>query len=701
MNKKVIFYLINFFVFFKAAPVYAEIADETGYNLWLRYERVADADHLATYSRHATEIVLLDKSPVFTVIESELKMGLAVLFGKEVSVSESVTQDGAILVANRKQGAMLAQHGVSLPAKEQGYVIQTIEYNGRKITVIASNTDIGALYGTYGFLRLLQTQNDISKIAITSEPKVNLRLLNHWDNLDGGIERGYAGRTLWKWKELPGKVDDRLIDYARYNASVGINGAVLNNVNDIRNNHVILESEYIDKIKAIADAWRPYGVRVYLNAYFASPKLVGPNKLETADPLDPRVQKWWKDKTDEIYAKIPDFGGYLVKANSEGQPGPQDYGRTHADGANMLARALGDRGVVFWRAFVYANLKDPDRAKHAYIEFKGLDGKFLPNVFVQSKNGAIDFQPREPVSPLFGALPKTNVAMEFQVTQEYLGQGKQLVYLAPLYKEVLDFDTYAYGKGTTVGKIIDGSASDNDDIVFERTAVAGVANTGSDINWCGHHFAQSNWYAFGRLAWDYSLSSEELATEWVRMTWSNKDAVVQTIKDMMMGSREACVNYQTPLGLYHMMGRGHYIPAPERNIRYIKASKDGIGVDRTSNGTKYVEQYFPNNRDMFNNIDTCPEVYLMWYHHVKWDHRLKSGRTMWEELNYKYNDGVEYVSRMREQWNSLKSEIDARRFGEVSAKLAIQEADAGVWRDHCLRYFSAWKSGDPQSFTDK
>ena len=436
------------------------------------------------------------------------------------------------------------------------------------------------MYGTFGLLRHLQTQQSIKTIDIVSQPKIQRRILNHWDNLDRTSERGYAGFSIWDWHKLPLYIDQRYLDYARANASIGINGAVLTNVNA---NALILTPSYLEKVKALADAFRPYGIKVYLTARFSAPIEIG--GLETADPLNDEVINWWNEKVEEVYNYIPDFGGFLVKANSEGQPGPQNYGRSHAEGANMLAKALQPfNGIVMWRAFVYSNEEPEDRAKQAYNEFMPLDGKFEENVVIQVKNGAIDFQPREPFHPLFGAMKQTPLAMEFQITQEYLGQATQLVYLAPMYKEVLDSDTYAKGEGSEVSKTIDGTLYNHD-----VSAIAGVANIGTDLNWTGHPFAQANWYTFGRLAWDHSLSSESIADEWIQMTWSQQKAELETIKELMMTSWPASVNYMTPLGLHHLMGTGHhYGPAPWVDnlpradwnpVYYHKATADGIGFD--------------------------------------------------------------------------------------------------------------------------
>ncbi|MFN2596232.1 MAG: alpha-glucuronidase, partial [Pyrinomonadaceae bacterium] len=557
--------------------------------------------------------------------------------------------------------------------------------------VIASVGETGALYGAFHFLRLLQTLQPVANLDVSQKPRLQIRVLNHWDNLDGTIERGYAGRSLWDWQALPGKVDPRLRDYARADASVGINGSVLNNVNADSKS---LSAEYLRKAAAIADTFRPYGVRVYLSARFSSPIELG--GLKTADPLDPEVKEWWKKKADEIYKLIPDFGGFLVKANSEGQPGPRTYGRDHVDGANMLAAAVAPhKGVVIWRAFVYDAKPGYDRAAAAYDQLQPFDGRFAPNVLLQVKNGPVDFQPREPFHPLFGAMPKTQVMLEVQITQEYLGQSNNLVFLAPMWREVLDSDTYAEGRGSTVSRVIDGS-------LFGQTltGMAGVANTGSDRNWTGHHFGQSNWYAFGRLAWNPDSSSRQIADEWAEMTFTHERAALKTIERVMLESREAAVDYMTPLGLHHLMWGGHhYGPAPWENkferadwnpVTYHRADAVGIGYDRTETGSNSVSQYHPPVRARFADLRTCPEKFLLWFHHVPWDWRARSGRTLWDELALHYQRGVEWVRGARKSWDSLAGVIDPERHAEVAKKLAIQERDAAWWRDSCLLYFQTF-----------
>ncbi len=557
-------------------------------------------------------------------------------------------------------------------------------------TIITANTDVGLLYGVFHFLRLMQTQQPVTTLSIISSPKIKLRLLNHWDNLNRTVERGYAGFSIWDWHKLPDLIDKRYIDYARANASIGINGTVLTNVNA---NAVILTKPYLEKVKALADIFRPYGIKVYLTARFSAPIEIG--KLKTADPLNDTVQNWWKQKAKEIYELIPDFGGFLVKANSEGQPGPQDYNRTHADGANMLADAVAPfSGIVMWRAFVYSQTSN-DRFKQAYEEFKPLDGKFRKNVLVQVKNGPIDFQPREPFSPLFGAMHQTPLMMEFQLTQEYLGQGTHLVFEAPMFKEVLNADTYSKGKGSSVKKVIDGSL-DN----YSLNGIAGVSNIGNDINWCSHPFAQANWYALGRLCWDHELSSEQIADEWVRQTFSNDISFVDPVKKIMLRSHETLVNYMTPLGLTHIMYNGHhYGPMPWGNtlnrpdwnpVYYHKADSIGIGFNRTATGTNALAQYSTEVQNQFNDVNKCPEDYLLWFHHVRWDQRMKSGRNLWDEMCYKYYTAVDSIKAMQQQWNKLERYLDAERFDHVKQLLSIQVKDATWWRNACLLYFQTF-----------
>lgn len=667
---------------------------EDGYRLWQRYNLVQDAAKLAAYRQLIGELIITGDSPTIAAARKELQTGLSGLLGQTVMISKEPGQAQVLVAGTPASSALIKNAGIAdrlKPLGDEGYLLLTTQQNGRSYTYIAANTDIGVLYGSFHFLRLLQTNQDISKLSLSSAPKIQHRVLNHWDNLDRTVERGYAGFSLWDWHRLPDYIDQRYIDYARANASVGINGTVLTNVNA---NALVLTDDYITKVAALAGAFRPYGLKVYLTARFSAPIELG--GLKTADPLEPQVQAWWKEKSDEIYKAIPDFGGFLVKANSEGQPGPQNYGRNHAEGANMLADAVAPHGgIVMWRAFVYDDKEPDDRAKQAYNEFKPLDGTFRDNVLVQVKNGAIDFQPREPFHPLFGAMPKTPLMMEFQITQEYLGQGTSLAYLSPMYKETLDADTYAKGKGSTVAKDIDGTLHKH-----QLTGIAGVANIGTDRNWTGHHFGQANWYSFGRLAWNHTLSSEEIADEWVRMTFTNTASFVKPVKDIMLASHETVVNYMTPLGLHHIMAWDHhYGPGPWikdkhradwTSVYYHKADENGIGFDRTKTGSNAVAQYFPPVAKQYGNLKQVPEKYLLWFHHVDWNYKVKSGRTLWEELCYRYSDGVKGVQQMQQTWESMQEQVDEERFQHVKTFLSIQEKEARWWRDACLLYFQTF-----------
>ena len=668
---------------------------EDGYDLWLRYRQLP-TDWVATYHAFVTGLIPGVHSATLDVAQSELARGLAGLLGAPVPVSESAaTQpnpDGAVVFGTPQSSPLIARlaldlHGVG----SEGYVIRSLTLDGHHITAIAANQDIGVLYGAFAFLRLLQTHQPIDRLDSSSAPRIQRRILDHWDNLDRTVERGYAGESIWDWHKLPDYRDPRYVDYARACASVGINSMVPNNVNA---SAVSLTTPYLHKLAALADLMRPFGMRVYLAARFSAPMEIG--GLKSADPLDPEVQAWWGAKVAEIYGLIPDFGGFLVKANSEGQPGPQDYGRTHADGANMFADVLRPHGgIVMWRAFVYSQQQPDDRAKQAYDEFAPLDGKFHANVILQVKNGPIDFQPREPLHPLFGATPHTPLMLEVQITKEYLGFATHLVYLGPLFEETLRSDTYARGKGSTVAKVVDGSLFGD-----SLTGIAGVANIGSDRNWSGSEFDPANWYVFGRLAWDPMASSRAIATEWVRMTFSNDPDFVTPVVDMMMGSREATVDYMTPLGLHHQMARdSHYGPGPWvsggpradwTSVYFNRADAGGIGFDRTTRGSNAVSQYAPPVAAEFNDVKRTPENLLLWFHHLPWDYRMKSGRTLWDELVMHYTQGVQTVSDMRRTWAGLAGKIDSRRYDEVSAFLGIQQNEARWWRDASIAYFQSF-----------
>jgi alpha-glucuronidase len=663
---------------------------EDGYDLWMRYARVTDPALLAEYRAAGTQIVVAGGGPTLGAARDELVTGLTGLLGAAPPVGTSVTSDGAILVGTPRSSAVIRALPLAADLRglgREGYVIRTTRIGGKRVTVVAANEDVGALYGTFALLRRMQTHQPVRALALRDAPKVALRVLDHWDNLDGSVERGYAGRSIWRWDSLPSGVSPRYRDYARANASIGINGAVLTNVNA---NARVLTPEFFDKVAVVANVLRPYGVRVYLTARFSAPIEIG--GLKTADPLDPAVRQWWKAKVDEIYARVPDFGGFVVKANSEGQPGPQDYKRSHADGANMFADALAPHGgTVMWRAFVYSNAAAADRVKQAYEEFKPLDGSFRENVMIQVKSGPLDFQPREPFHPLFGAMPKTPLMMEFQVTKEYLGQDTHLVYLGTYWEEVLNADTYAAGKGSTVAKVVEGRIHH-----YARTGIAGVANVGSDRNWTGSQFNQANWYAFGRLAWNPEGSARAIADEWTRMTFTNEPSAVAAIDSMLVKSREAVVNYMTPLGLAHIMATGHhYGPAPwarlsradQSPVYYHRADTLGIGFDRTATGSNAVAQYAPPVRDRYASLATVPDSVLLWFHRVPWTYRTRSGRSVWDEMVFRYNAGVDTVRAMQKTWATVKPAIDDERFAQVSQFLEIQEREARWWRDAALTYF--------------
>jgi alpha-glucuronidase len=669
-------------------------AGEDAYELWLRYRPVADAAVRQAYGTRVAELIVEGTSPTLRAAADELARGLAGLLGTPVPRAGEPDRDGVLLAGTPVSSPLVAalDLGSELQrAGPEGFVLRSMPVRGRRATVIAANTDVGVLYGAFHLLRLLQTQQPIDALSLVSAPRLQHRVLNHWDNLDRTVERGYAGFSLWDWHKLPDYRDPRYTDYARANASLGINGTVITSVNA---NATSLTPEWLAKAAALADVFRPWGIRVYLTARFSAPIEIG--GLETADPLDSEVAAFWKRKADEIYALIPDFGGFLVKANSEGQPGPQDYERSHAAGANVLADALAPHGgIVMWRAFVYSSEVPDDRHKQAYNEFKPLDGAFRENVLVQVKNGAIDFQPREPFHPLFGVMPRTPLMMEFQITQEYLGFATHLVFLAPLFEEALRADTYAQGAGSEVAKVIDGTLHG-----YGRTGMAGVSNVGTDRNWCGAVFACANWYAFGRLAWDPWLGSRAIADEWIRSTFTNDSAFVGSVAEMMLGSRQAAVDYMTPLGLHHLMARGHhYGPGPWvaggpradwTSLYYHRADAGGIGFDRTATGSGAVSQYFPPVARRFSSLATVGDDYLLWFHRVPWDHRMASGRTLWEELLHRYQAGVDGVRRMQATWRSLAGRIDAERYEEVRAFLAIQEQEARWWRDASVLYFQTF-----------
>lgn len=686
MHRPIIFLFLASFLCSLSFVTYAN----DGYDLWLQYRPVEAPDLRQNYVNQLSKIAVPGHSPTSGAIKAEIDRALAQML--DLSPTFSADPAAANLIVATPSQAPSIKSAFSAEDWEklgkEGFILKNTSWNGKNALVITGNTDIALLYGTFELLKQLQCHQNLSSLDITSIPKTKIRVLNHWDNPERTVERGYAGASIWDWHRLPDYIKPQYIDYARANASIGINGTVLTNVNA---NAKILEPSFLKKVKALADAFRPYGIKVYLTARFSAPMEIG--GLDTADPLHPEVQNWWNKKADEIYQLIPDFGGFLVKADSEGQPGPQNYGRSQADGANLLAKALKPHGgTVMWRAFVYSNETPDDRAKQAYNEFKPLDGAFEENVLVQVKNGAIDFQPREPFHPLFGAMPDTPLMMEFQITQEYLGQGTHMVYLAPLFEEVLDEDTYARGEGSTVAKVVDGSLDG-----YGLSGMAGVSNIGTDRNWTGHLFGQANWYAFGRLAWDPYESSATIGKEWINMTFGNAESLVDTTIKMMLLSREAVVNYMTPLGLHHIMGWSHhYGPGPWvtdkhrddwTSTYYHQAGEDGIGFDRTSSGSNALAQYAPEIQSQFGNPKTCPEKYLLWFHHLPWDYQLASGRSLWDEISLHYQKGVNQTASMIEDWKSIENQVDQERYEQVLTFLTIQHREAKWWKDACLTYF--------------
>ena len=655
------------------------------YDLWLQYQKSSVANDIFK------NIALNAKNETDKAIQNELKTASERMFQYSPTFSNS---GNATLIIKKTSELEPTQKNIINKANtlnDEGFAIETIQNKGKKTVLITAKTSLGLLYGTFRLLRELQINPSKKDFSIADEPKLKVRMLNHWDNLDGTVERGYAGSSIWNWQKLPDFIDKKYIDYARANASVGINGVALINVNS---NALILTPQYLEKVSALAKAFRPYGIKVYLTARFSAPIEIG--GLKTADPLNQEVQQWWNNKVNEIYKFIPDFGGFLVKANSEGQPGPQNYGRNHVDGANMMAKALKPHhGIVMWRAFVYSETDSSDRAKQAYSEFVPYDGKFEDNVLVQVKNGAIDFQPREPFHPMFGAMPKSKLMMEYQITQEYLGFSTHLVFLPKLYEEVLESDTYKQGKGSTVARIIEGKPN-------ELSGMAGVANIGSDLNWTGHPFSQANWYGFGRLAWNPELSSEKIAEEWLQQTFSKDSNFVKTISKIMLQSRESVVKYMTPFGLHHIMATNHHygpgpwvndLARPEWNpVYYHKADKNGIGFDRTATGSNALAQYSPEIAQYYGDLKTCPEEYLLWFHHLPWDYKMKNGKILWDNLGIKYQEGVNEVKNMITTWESAKPYIDAERHQEVAQLLNIQLKEAIWWKDACMTYFQTFSN---------
>ena len=674
--------------------LFGGVAAEDGYRLWLRFDKISDTRVLNDYTSRIAGIHGFGNGELQSTAIHELKTGLDGLLGSDIPhLSPSdVSRSSVMLVEYNRAPSDLRTQLDPLPdLGAEGFVIREVQFNGINHVAIVAVGGRGLLYGVFHLLRHMQMHKALDGIDVIEKPSIDLRVLNHWDNLDRTVERGYAGFSIWNWHELPHRIDERYIDYARANASIGINGTVVTNVNA---NALVFRADYIEKVKALAAVFRPYGIKIYLTARFSAPIELG--GLDTADPLDNRVISWWNDKVEEIYKEIPDFGGFLVKANSEGQPGPQDYGRNHAEGANMLADALSPHGgVVMWRAFVYSSTDKEDRAKQAYSEFVPLDGTFRSNVLIQVKNGPIDFQPREPVHPLFGAMPGTPIMMEFQITKEYLGQGTHLVGLAEMYEEVLQTDTYVDGPGSTVAKVIDGSLQGQ-----QITGMAGVSNIGTARNWTGNLFGQADWYSFGRLAWDPYTTANEIFGEWAMLTFDHDSDVQATVYWLLSTSHETCVRYMTPLGIHHIMAAGHhYGPGPWvadmpradwTSVYYHKADSEGVGFDRTVTGSNALSQYAPGFQEDYEDPETCPTEFLLWFHHVRWDQVLTTGRTLWDELCHQYHQGAKEVTEMRARWESLAGTVDEERHTHVAQHLLIQEREAEWWRDACIAYFQSF-----------
>lgn len=682
------------------------LGPEDGYELWLRYPRLADPALRDAIRAQFRVLVPMNESAQVQAATVELQRGLSSLIGEPVEIGSNSKATGSLLIglpSSQENEALFGRETALIEVNGEGYALLLHNASAEcSQLAIAAHSDVGVLYGAFALLQHLQTTCDASNLKRSllckSQPRVSRRILDHWDNLDGTVERGYAGSSLWDWQKLPHYISPRYRDYARACASVGINGSVLTNVNS---NALVLTEQYLEKVAALANVFRDYGLRVYLTARFSAPiELSG---LPTADPTDPAVIAWWQERVATIYRYIPDFGGFAVKANSEGQPGPQNYGCSHAEGANLLASALAPHGgIVMWRAFVYDHEVPDDRAKQAHTEFTALDGQFLDNVIVQVKNGPIDFQPREPHHPLFGAMPKTPLMLEFQLAQEYLGCATNLAYLGTMFKECLDTDTHARGEGSTVARVVDGSVHGSEALAQPKRPLLGMAavtNIGSDRNWCGHPFGASNWFAFGRLAWDHELTAAQIAKQWIQLTFSREPEVVSEVLEMMMASREAIVDFSTPLGLHHQMAVSHhYGPGPWVNegrpdwtsTYYHRADTEGIGFNRSASGSNAVTQYFEPLASRYGSASDCPENLLLWFHHVAWDHPMSSGRTLWNELCHCYQRGVDAVRTLQSTWAKLEEKIDAARFAHVHGLLRVQEQEARWWRDSCVLYFQTF-----------
>ncbi len=653
---------------------------EDGYDAWLRYAPISDPVRLEYCRSRCTEIVAAAASREWDAATWEMERGLSHMLDREIPVVAAASRPGGVMLLVKKSDlSALSVEDQQRARLTEGFIILTTIVDGRPTTVVSSETRRGLIYGVFHYLRLVSTGAALDNLSVLEQPAVPLRMIDHWDNFDGTVERGYAGRSIFRWDQLP-IGDSRYTDYARLLASVGINGLAVNNVNAATE---ILRADMLQKLAVLAESFREYQIPLYVSINFASPMRLG--GLPTADPQEPAVQRWWKEKADEIYRLIPDFGGFLVKANSEGQPGPQDYGRSHAQGANMLARALAPHGgIVIWRAFVYRSGR-ADRARESYDEFEPLDGQFDANVLVQIKNGPIDFQIREPVHPLFGQMPRTGTMLELQITQEYTGRSTHLVYLVPTWKEVLDFDTYGAGRNSTVARLVAGKV-----FPYRYCGMAGVSNVGDDRNWAGHHFAAANLYGYGRLAWNPELAAETIAEEWTRQTWGDDPVVVKTIVGMLLPSAAIYEKYTIPLAAGPMCGRNHYDPDPAapNRVYYHHADSLGVGFDRTRRtGSGYTQQYRAFNTQRLDSRETCPEELLLFFHHVAYNYRLKSGKTLIQYIYDAHYAGVQEAGGLREAWVSLQGKIDAQRFREVRDKLEAQIKHAEKWRDAINGYF--------------
>ncbi len=673
----------------------AEITESQTKNysqLWLRY-RPAEGDMLKGYRAVIQQVCCLSRSFIIGNAAAELQQGLRVLTGNPVALVSRADRDGSVILGTLENVRSYLPEDRFASIQDlgpEGYLIGSISHEGKNATLITSCGDAGVLYGAFHFLRLMQTGKPIEGLWLRESPAAPLRMLNHWDDLNGYIERGYAGSSLWEWQNLPETVSPRYRDHARLCASLGINALVLNNVNaDPR----ILRADYLEKVAVLAGIFREWGIQTYLSANFGAPmrpsdtpdkmkRWGGIGNLDTADPLDPQVEAWWTAKVNEIYALIPDFGGFLVKADSEGMPGPRKYKRSHLDGANMLARALKPQGGnLIWRAFVYGS--SDDRARDAYDEFTPLDGKFLDNVILQIKNGPLDFQPCEPFTPLFGSMPKTRLSLEFQIAKEYLGHSSTAAYLGPMWHTILQTDTYAEGEGSSIARMLKGELQEH-----RIECIAGVTNTGDEPGWCGNALNPANWYAFGRLAWNPDLAPEVIAEEWTAMTFSCGADAQRIIREILLKSYDAVVNYSMPLGLNFLCDWNHYDPKPEMRAAYHHADTTGLGVNRTATGSKAVEQYHLERAAIWSDREKIPLQYLLWFHHVPWHDTLPTGRSLWTELKARYAAGVAVVDEMLAEWTKLEGELDPEIYKEEVAKFEEEKRLARKWSEACLKYFS-------------